>query len=141
MHTGEAAYGFKRSARDAHDERGPTVVKILVASALVALAMTPAALAQGGGPSVAYPLPTTGQVVGGDTSRQTPDIYGTYREFWSTQLKAGDYITVDWSQPAGGENQLSLLPPGTNDDNWSQAEYLARRTSDSTGHDEFTLTI
>ena len=109
----------------------------------VALVLTPQALAQGGNPSQAFRL-TAGKTAHGDTSRQTPDGRGDRREFWSIALKAGDYVTVDWSQPVSGPNYLYPLKPGINDNNFTQAETSYgsnRRSADATGHDEFQWRI
>jgi hypothetical protein len=121
------------------DDKRRGSVRSILAAVVVTLALVPSALAANGSPSQAVPL-TPDKAATGDTGRQPPDGDGYHREFWSIAFRAGDYVTVDWSEPVGGNTRLYLLPPSTNDNNFTQFESDYRQT-DATGHDEFKLTI
>jgi hypothetical protein len=116
------------------------VKRVTLAAVVAALVFVPAALAQGGAPSQAYPLSFDKQF-NGDTSAFQPDGNGYNSEFLSVALKAGDYITVDWSQPVGGHNELYFMAPDTNDNNWGNNNSLVERGPSSTGGDEFHYSI
>jgi hypothetical protein len=97
---------------------------VSVACAFAALALVPAAFAQGSSPSDPVPL-VSGVPLHGDSSHALADVNGVLSEFSAITLRQGDFLTINWAQPKNGLNSLDLLAPGQTDTSWPTAKPLA----------------